>query len=74
VHHHVLSLEYLCFLTGPHPADNFEVEQNDCKHILQLTTKYVSENLGGGNFPVAPLVAVGVSTVRQAWHVPWAPL
>jgi len=67
MHHHVLSLEYLCFLTGPQPADIFWVEQNDCKLILYLTTKYVFENLGGGDFSVVPLVAVsGVSRIRQA--------
>jgi len=40
VHHHVLILEYLCFLSGPQPADIFGGgEQNDCKLMFYLTTK-----------------------------------
>jgi len=58
VHHHLLSLEYLCFLAGPQLAEIFGGgEKNDCKLMLYLTTKCVFENFGGGNFPVAPLVA-----------------
>jgi len=72
MNHQVLSLEYICILTGQQPADVFGDEQNYCKLMLHLTDKYAFENFGEGNFPVAPLlVAALLSNYKESRPSHW---